>query len=112
DDDSPSVERALDDVADPLRQRTDRDVPRLVDLARLVLLDVGRWQLDLDEMRAQLRGDVGRITADIYGRLALFAQPRTARIRPDHDDQPVPLRFLGSGPQLLVHLKTVFGAGV
>src|SRR5579884_12984 len=112
DDDAPPVEGTLHDVAYPLRQRSDGDMLALVDLAGLVLLDMGDGQLDFNEMRAQLRGDVGRVAGHVDGRLALFAQAGPARIGPDDDDQAVALGFGGVGADLLVHVDAVERAGI
>src|SRR5579871_3572949 len=107
DDDAPPVEGALHNVADPLGQGFDGDTLALVDFAGFVLLDMGGGQLDLEDVRAQLRGDVGRIAGHVNGRLALLAQARPARVGPNDDGQAVALGLGGVGADLLVHVIAV-----
>src|SRR5262245_3484459 len=50
DNDTPPVERALNDVADPRAQRLERDLVRLVGLFRFRLLEMRAGQLNLDHV--------------------------------------------------------------
>src|SRR5262249_35132363 len=83
---------ALHDVLHAVGQRRDRDLLALVHLLRRVLLDVVGRRLDLDHVRAELRGDLGRVGADVDRRLAGLAEALAARIAPDHHGEPVVLR--------------------
>src|SRR5215470_4502684 len=111
-DDAAAVERRLHDVPHALGERADRHLRRFVDLLRRRLLEVRRRQLHLDDVRAELRGDVRGVRRHVNGRLALLREARAARVRPDDDRQPVGLGFLRLGADLLVHLQPVLGARI
>src|SRR6184192_1449616 len=104
DDDAPPVEGALHHVAHALGQGGDRDALLLVDLLRRRLLDVRRRRLHLDDVRAQLAGDLRRVGDHVDRRLALLGDARAARVGPDDDRQALALGFLGEGADLTVHL--------
>ena len=99
-------------MPDAVPQGLDRDLVVLVDLARLRLLDPRRGELDLDDMRAELGGDVRGVGHHVHRGLPVLAQPRAPGIRPDHDREPRPLGLLGDLPELLVHLAAVGRARV
>src|SRR5262249_4675338 len=111
DDDAPPVERALHDVADALGERADRDALLLVDLLRRLLLDVRRRRLHLDDVRAQLAGDLGRVGDDVDRRLTLLRERRAARVRPHHDGEAFRLRLAREVADLLVHRVPLGRAG-
>src|SRR2546430_2667788 len=69
----------------------------LVDLLRRGLFDVRRGQLHLDDVGAELGGDVGGVRRDVDRRLAFLGEPRAARVRPHHHGEPVRLRLLEIG---------------
>src|SRR5262249_10152764 len=104
DHDAPTIERALHDVLDALRDRADRDALLLVDLLRLGLLDVRGRHLDLDDVRAELRGAVCRVGDDVDRGLAFLRESRAARIGPDDDREAGLLRLDREAAELLVHL--------
>src|SRR5438309_7110946 len=112
DHDAPAVEGGLDYVAHALGQRADRHLRRLVDLLGRRLLQLRRGQLHLDDVGAELRGDVRSVRGDVEGRLAVLAEPGAARVRPDDDGEPVGLRLDGHVADLLVHLQPVLRAGI
>src|SRR5712671_2770415 len=60
DDDAAAAERTLHHVLHAVGQRGDRDLLRLVHLLRRLLLDVFGRRLDLDDVRAELGGDLRR----------------------------------------------------
>ena len=68
-----------------------RDLALLVDLLRLVLLDVSLRRLDLDDVRAELRGDLRGVGADVDRRLALLREAGAARVAPDDDGEALAL---------------------
>ena len=84
DDDALAVEGALDAVTHAVGERLDRHVVLLEDLLRLGLLDVRRRRLDLDDVRAELRGDLRRVRRHVDRRLAFLGETGAARIGP-HD---------------------------
>src|SRR5260370_40329637 len=69
-------------------------------------------ELDLDDVRAELRGDMCGVRADVNRGLARLADRRTARVRPDHDDEPRSLGFLRVGANLLIHAESFGGSWV
>src|SRR3990172_2536289 len=103
DDDTPSVEGRLDDVAHALGQRRDRHTGLLVHLLGLRLLDVLGGRLDLDDVRPQLRGDLRSVRHDVDRRLPLLADRRAAWVGPDHRDEAVGLGLGDHLAALLVH---------
>src|SRR3546814_20846840 len=58
-------------------------VGSLIGFLRCLLLDMVGRQLHLDDVRADQRGDVRSISADIQRKLALLRQIAAARIGPD-----------------------------
>lgn len=56
-----SIEGTLHHVAHPISQRVPWNLFRFVDFSGRFQLQVGRGELDLDKMRAQLGSDVGSI---------------------------------------------------
>src|SRR5712671_4998024 len=104
DDDAAAAERTLHHVLHAVGQRGDRDLLRLVHLLRRLLLDVFGRRLDLDDVRAELGGDLRRIGADVDRGLALLRQAAAARVAPDDDREADRLGRLGQLPQLHVHL--------
>src|SRR5205814_4630447 len=112
DDDAPAVERRLHHVAHTLGQRPDRHLRGLVDVLRRGLLEVGRGQLDLDDVRTKLGGDVRGIGGDVRRRLAILAEAGAARIGPDDDGKAARLGFLGDRADLLVHRQPMLGARI
>src|SRR5438046_1493608 len=78
DDDPPPAEGTLHHVTDAVGERRQRHALLLVHLLRRGLLDVRARGLHLDDVRAQLGGDLRRIGDDIDRRLALFGYPRSA----------------------------------
>ena len=113
DDDAPAVEGALHDVAHALGQRGDRDALLLVDLLRGFLLDVVGRRLHLDEVRAELRGDLRRVGARRRSRSRppSRCRSRAGRTRP-RPPRPTRLRLLGELADLPVHLVARGRAGV
>src|SRR5207249_3556811 len=103
DHDAPAVEGALHHVPHPLGERRDRDALLVVDLLGGRLLDVRRRQLHLDDVRAELAGDLRRVGDDVDRGLALLGEPRAARVGPDDDGEALPLGLLAERPDLLVH---------
>src|SRR5262245_12663879 len=112
DDDAAAGEGALHDMLHALGQRADGNLLLLVDLLGSVLLDVRRGQLHLDDVGAELRGDLRRVGDHVDGGLALLRDAGTARIRPHHDRQALALRLLSEVAQLLVHHVAQRGGGV
>ena len=106
------VESALHHVPDALGQSPDRNLHFLVDLLGLRLLDVFRGQLHRDDMRAQLRRNLGRIAGHVNGGFTGLAEASPARIGPDHHGQPTGLGFGRNLTQLLVHGLRVRRAGI
>src|SRR5881628_2085418 len=104
DDDPPPVEGALHDVAHPLGEGRDRDALLLVDLLRRRLLDVRRRRLHLDDVRAQLAGDLRRVGDHVDCRLALLGDARAARVGPDDHGEALALGLVGQLADLAVHL--------
>src|SRR6266700_3243820 len=78
----PAVEGGLDDVTHALGERSEGDTLLLVDLLRRGLLEVRRGQLHLDDVGAELGGDVRGVRRDVDRGLALLGEPRAARVRP------------------------------
>ena len=79
DHDALAVERALHHVPHAVGQGLRRDRVLLEDLLGLGLLDVVLRRLDLDDVRAELAGDLRRVGDDVDRRLALLARcPRRA----------------------------------
>src|SRR5438876_5607440 len=91
DDDAPPGEGRLDHVAHPLGQRRGRHGSLVVRLLGLRLLDVLGGRLDLDDVRAQLGGDLRGVGDHVDGRLALLADRRAARVGPDNRGQAIRL---------------------
>src|ERR1700751_265299 len=58
-------------------------------LMRAAEVEMCSRRLDLDDMRAELRGDLSGIGAHVDRGLALARQVATARVGPDHDGQPI-----------------------
>ncbi len=112
DHDPPPSKRALNHVRHALGERGDRHFLRLIHLAGRVLGDVGRRQLDLDDVGPQLRGDVGRIGTDVDRGFVFLLQNGTARIGPDHHGQAATLGLMSEVAQLAVHFETLFGARI
>ena len=95
-----------------LGERSEGDTLLLVDLLRRGLLEVRRGQLHLDDVGAELGGDVRGVRRDVDRGLALLGEPRAARVRPDDHGEPALLRLLGEGAELAVHRQPVLGAGI
>src|SRR5207247_4743049 len=112
DDDAPTVEGALHDVAHALGECRDRDALLLVDLLGRRLLDVRRGRLHLDDVSTELGGDLGGIGDHIDRRLALLREHRTARVGPDNHREALPLGLQGQVAELLIHLVPERGARV
>src|SRR5262249_1927786 len=102
-----AVEGRLHDVPDALGERADRHLRRFVDLFRRRLLEVRRRQLDLDDVRAELRGDVGGVRRHVDGRFTVLGEAGAARVRPDDDRHAGGLGFLGHRADLLVHRQAM-----
>src|SRR5207253_1757120 len=83
--------------------RRDGDALLIVDLLGRRLLDVRRRQLHLDDVRAQLAGDLRRVGDDVDRGLALLGEPGAARVRPHHHREPLLLGLLAERADLLVH---------
>src|SRR5713101_3493005 len=72
DDDALPVERALHHVAHAFGEGLDGDVVFLEDLLRFRLVDELGGRLDLDDVRAELAGDVGGVPGHVHRRLPLL----------------------------------------
>src|SRR5437867_6888280 len=112
DHDAARIEGRLHDVPDPFGQRLDRDLLGLVDLLRRRLLQVISRQLHLDDVGAQLGGDLRRIGDDVERRLAFLAHLAAARIGPDYERQAMPFGFFPYLAGLFVHDFAVRRPGV
>src|SRR5437867_2948419 len=112
DHDASPVEGGLHDVPDPFGERLDRDLLGLVDLLRRRLLQVISRQLHLDDVGAQLGGDLRRIGDDVERRLAFLAHLAAARIGPDYERQAMPFGFFPYLAGLFVHDFAVRRPGV
>src|SRR5213593_2034200 len=112
DHDAAPVEGGLHDVPDPFGQRLDRDLLGLVDLLRRRLLQVISRQLHLDDVGAQLGGDLRRIGDDVERRLAFLAHLAAARIGPDYERQAMPFGLFPYLAGLFVHDFAVRRPGV
>ena len=86
--------KALGHMVDALRQGGARDLLLVVNRRGRVLLEMGRGQLDLDDVRAELSRDLDGIADHVDRGFALLAQAGAARIGPDDDGSP--LRFASS----------------
>src|SRR5271170_7782615 len=69
-------------------------------------------ELDLDDISAQLRGDLRSVCDDVEGGLAFLADTRAARIGPYDDGEAVLLGLRGDLLQLLVHFAAHRRAGI
>ncbi len=87
DHDAPAVEGALHHVLDALPERGGGDGVLLVDLLRLGLLQEVLGRLHLDDVGAELGGDLGGVGHHVQGGLALLAEAGAARVGPDHRGQ-------------------------
>src|SRR5439155_27183228 len=112
DHDAPSVERGLHHVPHPIGQRRHGDRVFLVSFPRLLLFDVLGWKLHLEDVGAELGGDVGGVGDDVDAGLARLAYAGPARIAPDHYGEAESLGFLRHRPDLLVHSLGVGGPRV
>src|SRR5262245_13102521 len=112
DHDAATAEGALHDVTRAIRERADRDLLRLVDFLRGLLLDLLGRRLDLDDVRAELSCDLGRVGADVDRGLALLAQRAAARIAPHDDRETGRLRLFGDRAQLHVHRVALVAARI
>jgi hypothetical protein len=72
---------------------------------------VGR-QLDLDDVRAQQRGDLRGIGGDVDRRLAVLRHALAARVGPDHRGDALGRGLLAHGADLLEHLQRAIRAGI
>ncbi len=99
-------------MADALGRGADRDAGGFVDLLGRRLLDMGGGQLHLDDVRAELRGDLRRVADDVDGGLARLRQGRAAGVGPDHHGEPDALGLFGDRPNLAVHGVAVGGARI
>ena len=80
DDDATAVEGGLHDVADARGRGRDVDILLLVDRLCRRQLEMRGRRLDLDDMRAELGGDLCGIGADVDRGLALTRQVAAARV--------------------------------
>src|SRR4030095_8002363 len=110
--DAATAEGALHDVTRAVRERADRDLLRLVDLLRGLLLDVLGRRLHLDDVRAELGCDLRRVGAHVDRSLALLAQRAAARVAPHHDRETGRLCFFGDLTQLHVHRVALVAARI
>lgn len=108
DDDATAIEGALDDVGDALGQGIARDTGALVDFGGCGLLQVGRGELHLDDVGAELGSDLGRVRRDIETGLAFLAQSTATGISPEDDRESGFLRFGGEIGELFI-LKATIG---
>src|SRR5438552_1836210 len=106
------VKGGLHDVPDPIGQTLDRDLLRLVHLLRRRLLQVIGRQLHLDDVGAQLGGDLPCIGDDVERRLPFLADLASTGIGPDHKRQAVPFGFFPDLAGLLVHALAVRRPGI
>src|SRR6185312_8237038 len=83
DDDALAVECTLHAMLHAVAEGLRRDAVLLEDLLRLGLLDVVLRRLDLDDVRAELRRDLRRVTADVDRGLAVLGDAGAARVGPD-----------------------------
>src|SRR2546428_328648 len=104
DHDAPPVEGALHHVAHALGEGRDRDTLLLVDLLRRRLLDVRRRRLHLDDVRAQLAGNLRRVGDHVDRRLAFLGDARASRVGPDDHGEALALGLVGQLADLAVHL--------
>src|SRR5207253_2577551 len=72
DDDALAVEAALHHVPRPVGERLPGDVVLLEDLLRFGLIDEISRRLHLDDVRAELAGDLRRVASDVHGGLAFL----------------------------------------
>src|SRR5579859_4089102 len=80
DDDTTSIERALDNVVYTLSQGSYGYLVFLVDLLRLNQFNFRAWQFDLDDIRAKLGRNLGSVGNDINGGLSVLAQTAATRV--------------------------------
>src|SRR6185312_16052444 len=85
---------------------------RLVRFLRLWLLQVRAWQLDLNDIGAELRRDLRCVGHHVERGLALLADSRAARVRPYHHGETMRLRFFSDLLELLIHLAPSRRAGI
>src|SRR5437870_170448 len=110
--DAPPVEGALHHVAHALGQGGDRDALLLVPLLGRRLLDVRRRRLHLDDVGAELAGDLGRVGDHVDRGLALLRDARPARVGPDDHGEALALGLVPELADLAVHLVARRRGGV
>ncbi len=81
-------------------------------LLRLGLLDMRRGGLYLDDVRAELAGDVSSVRRNVDARLAVLADTGSARIGPYDHGEPLRLGLERQLPEILVHAIPELRAGV
>ena len=90
----------------------DVDLLRLIDLLGFALLQMVGRELHLDDMRAQQRRHMRRVSAHIDGQLAGLRQRFAARIGPDHGGDAVGFRLAAHLRDLLEQFDAGRGARI
>jgi hypothetical protein len=102
DDDAAVAEGGLHDVRDALGQRADGDA--LVVLLGGALVHQRGGRLHLDDVRAQLGGDLRGVGHHVHGGLGLGGEVGAARVAPQHGGQAGGARLTDEVAQVAVLL--------
>src|SRR5690625_851003 len=112
DDEAPTGKRRLHHVGDASGKGRDIDALLFVDLAGFLLFDVVGRRLHLDDVRAEQRGHVSRISGHVDRRFALLREVAAPWIGPDDDGEAQGFRLLCHLPDFFNHREAIVGAWV
>src|SRR5712692_8344515 len=107
-----AVECALYDVAHAVGHSLDGNVVALVHLLGFSQLDMRAGQFDLDDMSAELGGDLRGVSDHVDGGFTFLAEAGATRVRPEYHRQTFGLGFLGDLARLFVHDARLRGARI